>query len=76
MTVKFILGTPAYPDKPISQQGIDRSALLRSVNAEMKEHGDMVMLDVSAFGIPLTLDDRQHRPGQDARVFQVDSQDV
>ena len=46
VTIKFILGTPAYPEKPISQEAIDRSKLLREVEAEMEEFGDMVMLPV------------------------------
>ena len=45
-TVKFILGTPAYPEKPISSEGVERSKFMREIQAEMKQHGDMVMLDV------------------------------
>ncbi|KAK8858457.1 hypothetical protein IAR55_002684 [Kwoniella newhampshirensis] len=44
VTVKFILGTPAYPEKPISQEALDRTKLLTRVREEMSEHGDMVML--------------------------------
>ncbi|OCF31309.1 hypothetical protein I316_07095 [Kwoniella heveanensis BCC8398] len=43
-TVKFILGTPAYPENPVSQEAVARSMLLSKVEAEMEEHGDMVML--------------------------------
>ncbi|WWC70617.1 uncharacterized protein I206_104568 [Kwoniella pini CBS 10737] len=43
-TIKFILGTPAFPENPISQEAVARSVLLNKVEAEMKEHGDMVML--------------------------------
>ena len=45
-TVKFILGTPAYPEKPISSEGVERSKFMREIQSEMKEHGDMIMLDV------------------------------
>lgn len=51
VTVKFILGTPGFPDKTAPQEGTDRATLLRSVRKEMKEHGDMVMLDVRDIGI-------------------------
>jgi hypothetical protein len=40
------LGTPAYPEKALSQEAIDRSKLLRDVQDEMDEFGDMVMLPV------------------------------
>ncbi|WVR06229.1 hypothetical protein IAU60_003259 [Kwoniella sp. DSM 27419] len=43
-TVKFILATPAYPENPISQEAVARSALLRRVELEMAEHNDMVLL--------------------------------
>lgn len=46
VTVKFILGLPPYPAKPISSQAVQRSLFLRAIDAEMAEHGDMVMLPV------------------------------
>jgi hypothetical protein len=44
VTVKFILGTPPYPEKPISNEAIARSRFLREIQAEMNEHKDMVLL--------------------------------
>ncbi|WVQ80546.1 hypothetical protein IAT38_002651 [Cryptococcus sp. DSM 104549] len=44
VTVKFILGTPAYPENSISSEAVQRSKLLSKVGAEMAEHGDMVIL--------------------------------
>lgn len=46
VTVKFILGTPALPEKPISSEAIARTKLMNKVSAEMQENGDMVMLPV------------------------------
>ncbi|WVQ65931.1 uncharacterized protein L199_004109 [Kwoniella botswanensis] len=43
-TIKFILGTPPYPENPISQEAVARSRLMNKVEAEMNEFGDMVML--------------------------------
>ncbi|WWC88817.1 uncharacterized protein L201_003730 [Kwoniella dendrophila CBS 6074] len=43
-TVKFILGTPPYPQEPISEEAINRSRYLKKIRAEMDEFGDMVML--------------------------------
>lgn len=47
VTIKFILGTPPLPAKPLSSEGVERSKLMGKVNQEMAEHGDMVMLPVS-----------------------------
>jgi hypothetical protein len=47
VTIKFILGTPAYPEKPIGEEAINRSKLLARVKAEAQEHSDMVILPVS-----------------------------
>jgi hypothetical protein len=47
VTIKFILGTPALPEKPISSEAVARTKLMGKVNQEMAEHGDMVMLPVS-----------------------------
>jgi hypothetical protein len=47
VTTKFILGTPQLPEKPISTEAVSRTVLMNKVNAEMQEHGDMVMLPVS-----------------------------
>ncbi|ORY31443.1 hypothetical protein BCR39DRAFT_526792 [Naematelia encephala] len=44
VTVKFILGLPPYPEKPISADAISRSQFLRQIHAEMDEFGDMVLL--------------------------------
>ncbi len=46
VTVKFILGLPPYPEKPISHEAIDRSKLILTLKAEMAEHEDMVILPV------------------------------
>lgn len=47
VTVKFILGTPPYPEPSSSSEVSKRTKLLKDVKKEMKEHGDMVMLPVS-----------------------------
>ncbi len=47
VTVKFILGLPPFPENPISQEAMDRSKLLAELNAENREHGDLVILPVS-----------------------------
>jgi hypothetical protein len=47
VTVKFILGLPPYPEKPISQEALTRTQFLRTLQAENQEHGDMVILPVS-----------------------------
>ncbi|ODO01524.1 hypothetical protein I350_06344 [Cryptococcus amylolentus CBS 6273] len=44
VTVKFILGTPPFPNATTGPEIEKRDALLRDVRQEMKEHGDMVML--------------------------------
>jgi hypothetical protein len=49
VTIKFILGTPALPEKPLSSEAMARTKLMGEVNAEMAEFGDMVMLPVSHF---------------------------
>jgi hypothetical protein len=54
VTVKFILGTPPLPEAPISSEAVSRSVLMTKVNAEMQEHGDMVMLPVSHLRLRLT----------------------
>jgi hypothetical protein len=46
VTVKFIIGTPPFPEAPFSSEAVERTKLLSRVNAEMQEHGDMVMLPV------------------------------
>ncbi|GFZ45356.1 hypothetical protein JCM24511_03082 [Saitozyma sp. JCM 24511] len=46
VTVKFILGLPPFPEKPISQEALQRSLFLRDIQQEMDEHGDMVLLPV------------------------------
>ncbi|WVW84505.1 hypothetical protein I302_106539 [Kwoniella bestiolae CBS 10118] len=43
-TIKFILGTPPFPENPIGQEAIARTVLMNKVEAEMREFGDMVML--------------------------------
>ena len=55
VTVKFILGLPPYPEKPISQEALERSRFLREINAEMAEHGDMVMLPVNHLDTPINI---------------------
>ena len=52
VTIKFIIGTPPLPAKPLSSEGVERSKLMGKVNQEMTEHGDMVMLPVSHTGHP------------------------
>ena len=47
VTIKFILGTPPLPEKPISSEAVSRTVLMNKVNAEMQEFGDMVMLPAS-----------------------------
>lgn len=47
VTVKFILGTPPYPEQSSISERSKRTKLLKDVSKEMKEHGDMVMLPVS-----------------------------
>jgi hypothetical protein len=47
VTIKFILGTPPLPEKPLSSEAVSRTVLMGKVNQEMAEHGDMVMLPVS-----------------------------
>jgi hypothetical protein len=54
VTVKFILGTPPLPEKPISSEAVARTVLMREVEREMQEFGDMVVLPVS----PLELSER------------------
>lgn len=58
VTVKFILGTPPLPEKPISSEAVTRSKLMAKVGAEMQEHGDMVMLPVRGFLDNLTTEFR------------------
>lgn len=52
VTVKFILGLPPFPEKPVSQEAMERSAFLREIQKEMDEFGDMVMLPVSTRSPP------------------------
>ena len=52
VTIKFILGTPPLPEKPLSSEAVARSKLMGKVNQDMAEHGDMVMLPVSHSGHP------------------------
>ena len=47
VTVKFILGTPAPVPRTQISETAARALLLRDVAKEMREHDDMVMLDVS-----------------------------
>ncbi|KAK4685512.1 hypothetical protein P7C73_g4640, partial [Tremellales sp. Uapishka_1] len=44
VTVKFILGIPPFPESTLSQATIDRALLIRKVDEEMKEFGDIVVL--------------------------------
>ncbi|RXK41661.1 hypothetical protein M231_01161 [Tremella mesenterica] len=46
VTIKFILGTPAIPENPVGTEAVARSAALLRVKQEMKDHNDMVMLDM------------------------------
>lgn len=76
VTTKFILGTPPYPARPVGQEAAARSLLLRELDKEQAEHGDMVMLPVRLRAArrlyTLTLvDGGQHRSGQDTRVLQM-----
>ena len=46
VTVKFILGTPAHVPKSDKEGAAARSRTMKDVIKEMKEHDDMIMLDV------------------------------
>lgn len=47
VTVKFILGLPPFPERPIGKEAVERSIFLRRIQAEADEHGDIVMLPAS-----------------------------
>ena len=50
VTIKFILGLPPLTEEPFDLEidnGTVREMFLEEVEAEMEEHGDMVMLPVN-----------------------------